>query len=104
MSTTLNSDLQQPKRLPKRRVLRRYPRVKLLRDFYLKLLKDNRWQFRQDAMVSDAYLQQIYGGWSLASYALAVRIEKASNGKVRPSDLGHCLSEESVRTSRDCQE
>ena len=104
MSATSSLSSQQQKRLLKRRVVRRYPRVKILRDYYLKLLKDDRWQFRQDAMVTDAYLQQVYGGWSLASFALAVRIEKASNGKVRPLDLGHRFSEGSVRTRCDCQD
>ena len=103
MSITFNSVPQRRKRIPKRRVFRKYPRVKILRDYYLKMLKGDRWQFRQDAMITDAYLQQIYGGWSLASYALAVRIERASKGKIRPVDLGHSLSEASARTLCDCQ-
>lgn len=103
MSKPLDSVAQRQKGPRKRRVVRKYPKVKILRDYYLQLLKDDRWQFRQDAMVTDAYLQQIYGGWSIASYSLAVRIEKASNGKIRPLDLGHRFSEESVSIPCDRQ-
>lgn len=80
------------KRTTRQRVVRRYPQVKVLRNFYLKLLKDERWQFRQDAQITEAYLHQIYGGWSIASCELSLRIERASNGRIRLADLRHDLS------------
>ena len=82
----------QGKQAVRRRVVRTYPRVKTLRDYYLNLLKHERWQFCQDAQISEAYLHQIYGGWSIASYTLSMRIEQASAGKVKIAHLGHDLS------------
>jgi hypothetical protein len=74
----------QPRR---RRVPRPHLRKTVLRNFYITLSRDERFEFCRRALTSGGYLSQIYGGWTLASVAVSLRIEAASGGVIRAAYL-----------------
>jgi hypothetical protein len=54
----------------------------LLREFYMLLTADEREAFLNAVGTSQAYLMQIYGGFSLGSEALVEAIQDASHGVI----------------------
>lgn len=62
----------------RKKIIRKNTRKLLLRKFFLRMSADDRYEFLKVAETSQAYLQQIYGGHTLASESLAKRIEIAS--------------------------
>lgn len=71
----------------RKRIVRPYPPAVELRLFYLGMTKDDRWEFCKRATTTAGYLNQIFGGWTLASLSVARRIEGASDGRIRASVL-----------------
>lgn len=85
----------------KKRVVRKCAKRPALRKFYLSLTKDARYDFLVAAQTTAAYVQQIYGGWCAASAAVALRIERATAGKVAAWQIRPGLYEKPATSASD---